>query len=270
MTKIIKAGYAALQLEYFFTAGPDEVRAWTVRVRPLLHLPSARYIAASENPGHLHLPWHLVAAFVCSQLLFLFFYLYGNCTHSAIWMFDLPSGSMFNLCSFRVPTERHQGTSGSGEDPHRLWERLHHGWGHEVWRLQGGGDWERCQGGCLVMHAFVIWWELLLGGWTFISVKKFVFFICFPSPLPHRLLANTGSWAGTTLWRMETLSFSNLTHPTHPRRSDETRWLFQQVQPSPALEGRSVCWFFFHLSLVWDQVNCFSPGTHLVTQFKCS
>ncbi|XP_056283245.1 obg-like ATPase 1 [Pseudoliparis swirei] len=31
LTKIIKAGYAALQLEYFFTAGPDEVRAWTVR-----------------------------------------------------------------------------------------------------------------------------------------------------------------------------------------------------------------------------------------------
>ncbi|XP_030285008.1 obg-like ATPase 1 isoform X2 [Sparus aurata] len=31
LSKIIKFGYAALQLEYFFTAGPDEVRAWTVR-----------------------------------------------------------------------------------------------------------------------------------------------------------------------------------------------------------------------------------------------
>ncbi|XP_072313741.1 obg-like ATPase 1 isoform X1 [Eucyclogobius newberryi] len=31
LTKIIKTGYAALQLEYFFTAGPDEVRAWTIR-----------------------------------------------------------------------------------------------------------------------------------------------------------------------------------------------------------------------------------------------
>ncbi|XP_064167562.1 obg-like ATPase 1 [Anguilla rostrata] len=31
LTKIIKSGYGALQLEYFFTAGPDEVRAWTVR-----------------------------------------------------------------------------------------------------------------------------------------------------------------------------------------------------------------------------------------------
>ncbi|XP_055012341.1 obg-like ATPase 1 [Boleophthalmus pectinirostris] len=31
LTKIIKTGYAALQLEYFFTAGPDEVKAWTIR-----------------------------------------------------------------------------------------------------------------------------------------------------------------------------------------------------------------------------------------------
>uniref|UniRef100_A0A8C7HY22 Obg-like ATPase 1 n=2 Tax=Oncorhynchus TaxID=8016 RepID=A0A8C7HY22_ONCKI len=31
LTRIIKAGYGALQLEYFFTAGPDEVRAWTIR-----------------------------------------------------------------------------------------------------------------------------------------------------------------------------------------------------------------------------------------------
>ncbi|XP_071388038.1 obg-like ATPase 1 isoform X4 [Centroberyx affinis] len=31
LTKIIKTGYSTLQLEYFFTAGPDEVRAWTVR-----------------------------------------------------------------------------------------------------------------------------------------------------------------------------------------------------------------------------------------------
>uniref|UniRef100_A0A4W4HCC0 Obg-like ATPase 1 n=1 Tax=Electrophorus electricus TaxID=8005 RepID=A0A4W4HCC0_ELEEL len=31
LTKIIKSGYSALQLEYFFTSGPDEVRAWTIR-----------------------------------------------------------------------------------------------------------------------------------------------------------------------------------------------------------------------------------------------
>ena len=31
LPKIIKAGFAALQLEYFFTAGPNEVCAWTIR-----------------------------------------------------------------------------------------------------------------------------------------------------------------------------------------------------------------------------------------------
>jgi obg-like ATPase 1 len=31
LSKIITTGYQALQLIYFFTAGPDEVRAWTVR-----------------------------------------------------------------------------------------------------------------------------------------------------------------------------------------------------------------------------------------------
>jgi obg-like ATPase 1 len=29
--KIIKAGYQALDLVYFFTAGEDEVRCWTIR-----------------------------------------------------------------------------------------------------------------------------------------------------------------------------------------------------------------------------------------------
>ncbi|XP_078084539.1 obg-like ATPase 1 isoform X3 [Mustelus asterias] len=31
MPKIIKTGFSSLQLEYFFTAGPDEVRAWTIK-----------------------------------------------------------------------------------------------------------------------------------------------------------------------------------------------------------------------------------------------
>ena len=30
LPKIIKAGFNALQLQYFFTAGPDEVKAWTI------------------------------------------------------------------------------------------------------------------------------------------------------------------------------------------------------------------------------------------------
>lgn len=31
MDKIVKTGYKALQLEYFFTAGKDEVKAWTIQ-----------------------------------------------------------------------------------------------------------------------------------------------------------------------------------------------------------------------------------------------
>lgn len=33
MDKIIVQGYKALQLIYFFTAGHDEVKAWTIQVR---------------------------------------------------------------------------------------------------------------------------------------------------------------------------------------------------------------------------------------------
>ncbi|GJQ85282.1 hypothetical protein Trydic_g20645, partial [Trypoxylus dichotomus] len=31
LDKIIVQGYKALQLEYFFTSGPDEVKAWTIQ-----------------------------------------------------------------------------------------------------------------------------------------------------------------------------------------------------------------------------------------------
>jgi len=31
ISKIIRAGYKTLELIYFFTAGEDEVRAWTIR-----------------------------------------------------------------------------------------------------------------------------------------------------------------------------------------------------------------------------------------------
>lgn len=36
LDKIIVTGYKALQLEYFFTAGPDEVKAWTIQVEFIL------------------------------------------------------------------------------------------------------------------------------------------------------------------------------------------------------------------------------------------
>merc|ERR1712050_245210 len=31
LPKIIKSGFSALQLQYFFTAGKDEVKAWTIQ-----------------------------------------------------------------------------------------------------------------------------------------------------------------------------------------------------------------------------------------------
>ena len=31
LDKIIAQGYKALQLEYYFTCGPDEVKAWTIQ-----------------------------------------------------------------------------------------------------------------------------------------------------------------------------------------------------------------------------------------------
>lgn len=36
LDKIVKTGYKALQLEYFFTCGKDEVKAWTIQVCILL------------------------------------------------------------------------------------------------------------------------------------------------------------------------------------------------------------------------------------------
>jgi obg-like ATPase 1 len=33
LPKIIRTGYHAIHLVYFFTAGSDEVRAWTIHVR---------------------------------------------------------------------------------------------------------------------------------------------------------------------------------------------------------------------------------------------
>ena len=37
LSKVILAGYKSLQLIHYFTAGPGEVRAWTVRVSVYLY-----------------------------------------------------------------------------------------------------------------------------------------------------------------------------------------------------------------------------------------
>lgn len=62
LPKIVVTGYKALQLIYFFTAGEDEVRAWTIRVRgspapsqghALLHH-HARSIMHIQRHVHMH------------------------------------------------------------------------------------------------------------------------------------------------------------------------------------------------------------------------
>ena len=44
LEKIIVQGYKALGLEYFFTAGPDEVKAWTIQ----------KYTKAPQAAGRIH------------------------------------------------------------------------------------------------------------------------------------------------------------------------------------------------------------------------
>ena len=44
LEKIIVQGYKALQLIYFFTAGPDEVKAWTIQ----------RGLKAPQAAGRIH------------------------------------------------------------------------------------------------------------------------------------------------------------------------------------------------------------------------
>ena len=58
LSKIIKFGYAALQLEYFFTAGPDEVRAWTVRVRASFLLRTCMRVWGCVPHTHTHTHTH--------------------------------------------------------------------------------------------------------------------------------------------------------------------------------------------------------------------
>jgi hypothetical protein len=60
LNKIITTGFKALQLEYFFTSGKDEVKAWTILVskdcqlfysgRPVVSLPLSLDIAEYTNP----------------------------------------------------------------------------------------------------------------------------------------------------------------------------------------------------------------------------
>jgi len=55
--KIIKAGYNALDLVYFFTAGHDEVRAWTIR----------KNSKAPQAAGTIHTDFE--KGFICAEVM---------------------------------------------------------------------------------------------------------------------------------------------------------------------------------------------------------
>lgn len=55
--KIIKAGYHALDLVYFFTAGEDEVRCWTLR----------RNTKAPQAAGVIHTDFE--RGFICAEVM---------------------------------------------------------------------------------------------------------------------------------------------------------------------------------------------------------
>jgi len=57
IAKIIKAGYNALDLIYFFTAGTDEVRCWTVR----------RRTKAPQAAGVIHTDFE--KGFICAEVM---------------------------------------------------------------------------------------------------------------------------------------------------------------------------------------------------------
>jgi len=57
LTKIIKTGYAALDLINYFTSGEDEVRAWTVRKRT----------KAPQAAGVIHTDFE--KGFICAEVM---------------------------------------------------------------------------------------------------------------------------------------------------------------------------------------------------------
>ncbi len=57
LTKIIKTGYAALELVNYFTSGEDEVRAWTIRKRT----------KAPQAAGVIHTDFE--KGFICAEVM---------------------------------------------------------------------------------------------------------------------------------------------------------------------------------------------------------
>lgn len=81
--KIVVNGYKVLQLQYFFTAGPDEVKAWTIQV-------------------HQFRLFLLFAYQLCMHVWNLFLYI-------IIIIFDLQKGSKAPQAAGRIHTDFEKG-----------------------------------------------------------------------------------------------------------------------------------------------------------------
>jgi obg-like ATPase 1 len=57
ITKIVKTGFAAIHLIYFFTAGPDEVKCWQIR----------RGSKAPQAAGAIHTDFE--RGFICAEVM---------------------------------------------------------------------------------------------------------------------------------------------------------------------------------------------------------
>ena len=139
LEKIIVQGYKALQLIYFFTAGPDEVKAWTIQVWMNLAKSSEFKMThqATANIG----AHYLTHGVHCSA----FFCFFGrtdvvtDTTHeNNDHLFGYgPVGQYTVYYEVRFYSiEKHESSASCWSYPHRLRERIHNGRGDEIRRLQ--------------------------------------------------------------------------------------------------------------------------------------
>lgn len=102
LSKIITTGYQTLNLQYFFTCGHDEVRAWTIMVshplplsHPLFSHPLCSYPLLSHPLCSLPL-CALCFHFMCSLVLYHPLYSHLLCSHHT------PCSLILSACSLAI------------------------------------------------------------------------------------------------------------------------------------------------------------------------
>lgn len=147
LEKIIVNGYKALNLQYFFTSGKDEVKAWTIQV-------SVRTWAMFYRSSGKGLCQHFTLISFSLAFLMRIMQLSKSLLKNLIkknWLLSVEWDTDFKCykvtqwikCLF---VEGNEGPTGCWQNPHRLWEGIHHGRSHELQWLQGIRIWGRMQG----------------------------------------------------------------------------------------------------------------------------